>query len=136
MTKGDTLTIPICNKSVIKELLKYKVDTEVTCTKGFTPIFYACSSSNIGVISSLAESGANLNKLCDGMTPLIYTAENINKGLCGINIVMTLLNNGADPGIEIDGKTYFDVIKDRSAKNKINKLFFATNGKNTKPAKR
>ena len=116
--------LPVCHTRVVTELLKYNADTEVSSDEehipicyayyvknfkgipglseaGYTPIFYACYAENFKVISALSEVGANLNKICRGDTPLIYTAKNN----FDINIIKRLLDYGAVPSIQIDGKT-------------------------------
>ena len=116
---------------MIKEFLKYDIDTEVYSEIGYTPIFYACIARNIRSISSLAENGADINKICNGITPLMYAAKKNE-----FNVIIRLLECGANPSIKIEGKIYLDYLESDKIKNKIQKRCSKFTNKNIKPVKK
>ena len=135
MSHAPPIIVSKLSTSSVRELLNYGVDTEVKNEESYTHIFCACEAGDLAVISSLAKSGACLDKVCNGTTPLIHITKT-RRCTCNISVIRRMIELGADIFItDEDGKTCLDYLDSEYQRNKIVKYYMEKGTKNIKSAK-
>ena len=105
---------------IVKHLLDYGAKPDIADMDGVTPLMRCVSlkdcegfdGNNILEMKLLIDSGADVNaRDCNGDTPLMYAARVKDKSQ--VNVIKSLLSNGADPMMRNDeGESAIEILLD------------------------